>query len=53
MDFYTKHSGILLAVDSIIFGFNEKETSKKGAFYYRFNKEKYKELLQKGLNFEI
>jgi hypothetical protein len=31
----------------------EKETSKKGAFYYRFNKEKYEELLQVGLNFEI
>lgn len=31
----------------------EKETSKKGAFYYRFNQEKYEELLQKGFNFEI
>ena len=31
----------------------EKETSKKGAFYYRFNKKKYGELLQKGLNFEV
>lgn len=31
----------------------EKETSKKGAFYYRFNKNKYEELLQKGFNFEI
>jgi len=31
----------------------EKETSKKGAFYYRFKKQKYEELLQKGFNFEI
>lgn len=31
----------------------EKETSKKGAFYYRFDKQKYTELLQKGFNFEI
>lgn len=31
----------------------EKETSKKGAFYYKFNQKKYEELLQKGFNFEI
>ncbi|QGY43385.1 NUDIX domain-containing protein [Maribellus comscasis] len=31
----------------------EKETSKKGAFYYKFNQEKYEELLLKGFNFEI
>ncbi|MCY1721476.1 NUDIX domain-containing protein [Prolixibacteraceae bacterium Z1-6] len=31
----------------------EKETSKKGAYYYQFNKEKYEELLQKGFNFEL
>jgi len=31
----------------------EKETSKKGAFYYRFNETKYEELLQKGFNFEL
>lgn len=31
----------------------EKESSKKGAFYYRFNQEKYKELLEKGFNFEM
>ena len=31
----------------------EKETSKKGAYYYKFNTEKYEELLQKGFNFEI
>jgi len=30
----------------------EKETSKKGAFYYQFNQEKYEELLEKGLNFD-
>ena len=31
----------------------EKETSKKGAFYYRFNQEKYVELIEKGFNFEV
>jgi 8-oxo-dGTP diphosphatase len=31
----------------------EKETSKKGAYYYQFNTEKYEELLQKGFNFEV
>jgi hypothetical protein len=31
----------------------EKETSKKGAFYYRFNQNIYDELLLKGFNFEI
>ena len=31
----------------------EKKTSKKGAFYYQFNTEKYEELLQKGFNFEV
>ncbi|KAF0238924.1 MAG: hypothetical protein FD181_647 [Prolixibacteraceae bacterium] len=31
----------------------EKETSKKGAFYYQFNKTKYGELLEKGLNFDL
>ncbi|WP_340111190.1 NUDIX hydrolase [Maribellus mangrovi] len=31
----------------------EKETSKKGAFYYKFNTEKYEELLQRGFNFEL
>lgn len=31
----------------------EKESSKKGAFYYRFNKQKYHELLQKGFDFQI
>ena len=31
----------------------EKITSKKGAFYYQFNQIKYKELLQKGFNFEL
>lgn len=31
----------------------EKETSKKGAFYYRFNKTKYEELLEKGFNFDL
>jgi hypothetical protein len=31
----------------------EKETSKKGAFYYRFNSDKYEAFLEKGFNFEI
>ena len=31
----------------------EKETSKKGAFYYRFNQKKYEELLEKGFNFDL
>jgi hypothetical protein len=31
----------------------EKETSKKGAFYYQFNQVKYEELLEKGLNFDL
>lgn len=31
----------------------EKETSKKGAFYYKFNQKKYEELIRKGFNFEL
>lgn len=31
----------------------EKETSKKGAFYYRFNRQKYEELIEKGFNFDL
>lgn len=31
----------------------EKETSKKGAFYYRFNRPKYEELIEKGFNFDL
>ncbi len=31
----------------------EKETSKKGAFYYQFNRNKYEDFLEKGFNFEI
>jgi hypothetical protein len=31
----------------------EKETSKKGAFYYQFNQQKYEELLEKGFNFDL
>jgi hypothetical protein len=31
----------------------EKETSKKGAFYYQFNKTKYEELLERGFNFDL
>ena len=29
----------------------DKSTSKRGAFYYKFNKEKYDELLKKGYSF--
>jgi hypothetical protein len=34
---------------------NEKEkmTSKKGAYYYQFNKVKYEELLERGFNFDL
>ena len=31
----------------------EKETSKKGAFYYQFNQWKYEELIEKGFNFDL
>ena len=31
----------------------EKETSKKGAWYYRFNPQKYQSFLEKGFSFEI
>jgi 8-oxo-dGTP diphosphatase len=31
----------------------EKETSKKGAFYYRFNKEQYEKLIQNGFYFNL
>jgi ADP-ribose pyrophosphatase YjhB (NUDIX family) len=31
----------------------EKETSKKGAYYYRFIKERYKRLLKNGLYFDL
>ncbi len=31
----------------------DKTTSKKGAFLYKFDREKYKELLEKGINFEL
>ena len=31
----------------------EKETSKKGAFYYKFNSDKYEELKERGFNFEL
>jgi hypothetical protein len=40
--------GLLVKLDE-----KEKETSKKGAFYYRFNKTKYEELLEKGFNFDL
>lgn len=31
----------------------EKESSKKGAYYYRFNQNKYEELVEKGFSFEV
>lgn len=31
----------------------DKSSSKKGAFYYRFNKEKYDQLIQQGLHFSL
>ena len=31
----------------------EKETSRKGAYYYRFNQLKYNELVEKGFNFDL
>lgn len=31
----------------------DKSNSKKGAFYYRFNKEKYDQLIQQGLHFSL
>lgn len=31
----------------------EKETSRKGAYYYRFNQHKYDELIEKGFNFDL
>lgn len=31
----------------------DKSSSKKGAFYYKFDHEKYEELTQKGINFEV
>ncbi len=31
----------------------DKSTSKKGAFLYKFDREKYMELLDKGINFEL
>jgi hypothetical protein len=31
----------------------EKETSKKGAYYYKFNQSKYEELIERGFNFDL
>jgi hypothetical protein len=31
----------------------EKETSKRGAYYYRFNKERYKKLIKNGFYFNL
>jgi len=31
----------------------DKSSSRKGAFYYRFIKEKYDQLIQQGLHFSI
>ena len=40
--------GILEILDE-----KDKESSKKGAFLYKFNKKKYNELLKKGFIFEV
>ena len=40
--------GILEMLDE-----KDKESSKKGAFLYKFNKKKYTELLKKGISFEV
>jgi hypothetical protein len=31
----------------------EKESSRKGAWYYRFDQKKYEDLLKRGFNFEL
>jgi hypothetical protein len=31
----------------------EKETSKRGAYYYRFNKDRYKKLIKNGFYFNL
>jgi len=31
----------------------EKESSRKGAWYYRFDANKYEDLLKRGFNFEL
>jgi len=31
----------------------DKSSSKRGAFYYRFNKEKYDQLIEQGLHFSL
>jgi hypothetical protein len=31
----------------------EKESSRKGAWYYRFDQNKYEDLLKRGFNFEL
>ncbi len=40
--------GILEKLDE-----KEKETSKKGAYYYRFNEDNYKRLKQNGFYFNL
>ncbi|WP_420572877.1 NUDIX hydrolase [Kordia sp.] len=40
--------GVLIKLEE-----KDKSSSKKGAFYYKFNHEKYQELIAKGINFEI
>ncbi len=41
-------TGLLVKLDE-----KEKGTSKKGAYYYKFNNEKYKQLEEMGLNFQF
>jgi len=40
--------GVLIKLEE-----KDKSSSKKGAFYYKFNHEKYNELIAKGINFEV
>jgi hypothetical protein len=80
--FYTGYDKFLVAVDCIIFGFDEgelklllikrnfrkkilsfdvlkkfnekeKKRSKKGAYLYRFDRDKYKRLIENGYSFEV
>ncbi len=40
--------GVLIKLEE-----KDKTSSKKGAFYYKFDNKKYNELLSKGINFEV
>jgi len=40
--------GVLIKLEE-----KDKSSSKKGAFYYKFDHKKYSELVTKGINFEV